>query len=141
MPCAAPELYAHPAAWQTQVRVSAEVYPLDLCDAITTCQLDGESGHFDIPATGRAPFGTWGMEESEPQLRECFVDCRLLRPGLKLETVHLRWELSHAKMAPSRCSLATNTAAAKSPSKDAKPICCNLVCCTAVRVHCRVQAP
>ena len=71
-----------------QVRVSAEVYPLEVCKSITTCQLDGESGHYDIPATGRAPFDTWGVEQ--PQLRECFIDCKLPQPGLKLDMVHLR---------------------------------------------------
>ena len=75
---------------QVQVRVSAEVYPLEVCDSITTCQLDGESGHFDIPAVGRAPYGTWGVPESKPQLRECFVDCKLPQPGLKIDTVHFR---------------------------------------------------
>ena len=72
------------------MRVSAEVYPLEICDSITTCQLDGASGHFDIPAVGRAPFGTWGVPESKPQLWECFVDCKLPQPGLKLDAVHLR---------------------------------------------------
>ena len=72
-----------------QVRISAEVYPLEVCESIDTCQLDGESGHFDIKAQGRAPFDTWGMDK--PQLRECFVDCKLPQPGLKLAMAHLRY--------------------------------------------------
>ena len=49
------------------MRISAEVYPLEVCESIDTCQLDGESGHFDIPASGRAPFDNWGV----PPSRSC----------------------------------------------------------------------
>ena len=77
-----------------QVRITAEVYPLEVCESIDTCQLDGESGHFDIKAQGRAPFDTWGVDK--PQLRECFVDCKLPQPGLKLAMAHLRYMSSLA---------------------------------------------
>lgn len=77
-----------------QVRIIAEVYPLEVCESIDTCQLDGESGHFDIKAQGRAPFDTWGVDK--PQLRECFVDCKLPQPGLKLAMAHLRYMSSLA---------------------------------------------
>lgn len=75
-----------------QVRVIAEVYPLEVCASVATCQLDGPSGHHDVVATTRAPFDTWGV--SQPQLRECFVDCKLPAAGLKFNWVHLRYACS-----------------------------------------------
>lgn len=54
-----------------------------------TCQLDGPSGHHDVPAEAHAPFDTWGRV-NKPQLRECFVDCKLPSAGLQFDWVHLR---------------------------------------------------
>ncbi|CAL8469654.1 g9195 [Coccomyxa elongata] len=71
-----------------EVRVIAEVYPLDVCESVATCQLDGPSGHHDVVAAARAPFDTWGVDQ--PQLRECFVICKLPEPGLTFTWVHLR---------------------------------------------------
>lgn len=70
------------------MRVIAEVYPLEVCASVATCQLDGPSGHHDVVAMVRAPFDTWSV--SQPQLRECFVACPLPKPGLKFNWVHLR---------------------------------------------------
>jgi hypothetical protein len=61
---------------------------VELCATVSVCQLDGGSGHHDIPAHSRAPFDTWGV--SGPQLRECIVDCKLPQPGLHFDWVHLR---------------------------------------------------
>lgn len=71
-----------------QVRVTAEVYPLEVCASVAWCQVDGESGHHDVRAEARAPFDTWGV--TQPQLRECFVTCKLPQPGMKLNWIHLR---------------------------------------------------
>lgn len=59
-----------------------------MCESVATCQLDGPSGHHDVVAAARAPFDTWGV--NQPQLRECFVICKLPKPGLKFTWVHLR---------------------------------------------------
>ncbi len=64
------------------------MYPLDVCESVATCQMDGPSGHHDVVAAARAPFDTWGV--TQPQLRECFVICKLPKPGLKFTWVHLR---------------------------------------------------
>lgn len=71
-----------------QVRIIAEVYPEEVCSLVEVCQVDGPSGHFQVPATSQMPFGTWGV--SGPQLRECFVQCNLLETGLNLTWSHLR---------------------------------------------------
>lgn len=71
-----------------QVRVLVEVYPEDLCSLVTVCQLDGDAGHLDLAAEASMPLGTRGVEG--PQLRECFILCKLPKPGLKLTSVHMR---------------------------------------------------
>lgn len=74
-----------------QVRITAEVYPDEVCSMVEFCQLDGPSGHFQMAATSQMPFGTWGV--SGPQLRECFVHCNLSETGLDLNWVHLRYTI------------------------------------------------
>ena len=70
----------------------AEVFPDTVCQSIAACAFVGHSaktgkeGSIRVAADVEVPFPALS---DKPQLRECFVTCRLPRPGLHLHAITL----------------------------------------------------
>jgi hypothetical protein len=67
-----------------EVKVFAEVHPDERCNAVAACTFVSAGNTLRVPATAETPFG--GVDD-KPQLRECFVTCKLPKRGLALREV------------------------------------------------------
>ncbi|CAK0784444.1 hypothetical protein CVIRNUC_007648 [Coccomyxa viridis] len=69
------------------VRVFAEVYPVDVCKSISSCTVaitGAAEETLTVPAIAEVPFINL---TAKPELRECFLKCKLPHQGLRLEHV------------------------------------------------------